>query len=311
MPSIQDFATIVSALGEPYVHGSDYAVYNEDCLRGLRRVPAACVDLTVTSPPYNIGKEYERPLPLDEYIAWTTTWLAEVHRVTKPHGALCLNLGYVSVPGRGHAVPLPYLLWDRIPFFIVQEIVWNYEAGVAARRRLSPRNEKILWCVKDENSYTFNLDDIRDPDVKYPHQKKNGKLRCNTIGKNPSDVWRIAKVTSGTHRASAERTPHPAQFPVDLVERMVKGFSNPGDIVLDPFMGSGSTAEACMRSGRCAIGFELDGDYCRHAGVRLAGVEDDRRRLIDVPAMRESEVSGRGAVQRSLADSFEALGQRT
>src|SRR5205823_13886759 len=138
---------------------------------------------------------------------------------------------------------LPYLLWDKWPFFLIQEVVWNYGAGVAAKYSLSPRNEKFLWFVKDPLHYTFNLDEIRDPHVKYPLQKKNGKLRCNTAGKNPSDVWQIAKVTSGTDRASPERAPHPAQFPLDLIQRIVKGFSSRGVAVLDPFVGSGSTRE--------------------------------------------------------------------
>src|SRR5205814_10124070 len=131
------------------------------------------------------------------------------------------------------------------------------------------RNEKLLWYVKNPARYTFNLDAIRDPDVKYPRQKKNGKLRCNTIGKNPSDVWQIAKVTSGTDRASPERAPHPAQFPLDLIERIVKGFSSRGDAVLDPFVGSGSTAECCIRHGRPVIGFEVRRDYCEFAAKRL------------------------------------------
>ena len=192
-----------------------------------------------------------------------------------------LNLGYVALPDRARAIPLPYLLWDKCPFFLMQEIVWNYGAGVAARKALSPRNEKFLWYVKDPQHYTFNLDDIRDPDVKYPQQKKRGKLRCNTIGKNPSDVWQIAKVTSGTDRASPERAPHPAQFPLDLIERILKGFSRPGDLVLDPFMGSGTTAEACLRANREVIGFEIRRDYCDFIASRLRRVVESQRSLFD------------------------------
>ena len=110
--------------------------------------------------------------------------------------------------------PLLNLLWDRSPFYMIQEVVWNYGAGVAGRTMLSPRNEKFLWYVKNSLAYTFNLDAIRDKNVKYPNQKKNGKLKCNQAGKNPSDVWQFPKVTSGAKRSSKERTPHPAQFPV-------------------------------------------------------------------------------------------------
>ncbi len=195
--------------------------------------------------------------------------MGEIHRVTQASGAFWLNVGYVSVADRGKAVPLPYLLWDKSPFFLMQEVVWNYGAGVAAKASLSPRNEKLLWYVKNTAEYTFNLDAIRDPDVKYPHQKKNGKLRCNTLGKNPSDVWQIAKVTSGQDRASPERTNHPAQFPLDLINRIIAGFSDEGDLILDPFMGSGTVAVSCLEHRRPFIGIELRADYCEMAANRI------------------------------------------
>lgn len=266
-------------LGPPFCEGKGFAVYCTDCVEAMRALPARLVDLTVTSPPYNIGKEYEQPRPIEEYVAWCQRWFAEVFRLTSDRGAFWLNLGYVSLPGRAKAVPLPYLLWEKAPFFLMQEVVWNYGAGVAAKKSLSPRNEKLLWYTKDPENYIFNLDEIRDPDVKYPHQKKNGKLRCNTIGKNPSDVWQIAKVTSGTDRSSPERAPHPAQFPMDLVNRIVKGFSLPGDLVLDPFLGSGTTAEACLLQDRAVLGFEIRPDYCDYIGRRLAKAVESQRSL--------------------------------
>lgn len=258
-----------SLLGDPDVSLPGVALYRGDCLDFLRRIPDGCVDLTVTSPPYNIGKEYEEPLDLPHYLDWCAAWVREVHRVTKPGGAFWLNLGYLEVDGRGRAVPIPYLLWDRVPFFLLQEVVWQYGAGVASRLAFSPRNEKFLWYVRDPERYTFNLDAVRDPDVKYPNQKKNGKLKCNPLGKNPGDVWYFPKVTSGTNRASKERTPHPAQFPIAVIDRIIKACSNPGDVVLDPFMGSGSTAEAAIANDRRCIGFELRADYIDIAAQRL------------------------------------------
>ena len=88
------------------------------------------------------------------------------------------------------------------------------------------------------------MDSIRDPDVKYPNQKKNGKLKCNPLGKNPTNVWEIPKVTSGENRSSKERVNHPAQFPLALLDRIVKSCSNVGDLIFDPFIGSGSIAVA-------------------------------------------------------------------
>jgi adenine-specific DNA-methyltransferase len=254
-------------LGDPYWADPHVQIYHNDALAALRTMPPEVVALTVTSPPYNIGKEYERPLPLESYLEWSAAWIAEIHRVTARAGAFWLNLGYVSIPERAKAMPLSYLLWDRVPFYLVQEIVWNYGAGVAARMSFSPRNEKFLWYVKDAVEYTFNLDDVRDPDVKYPNQKKNGKLKCNPFGKNPTDVWSVPKVTSGANRSSPERTAHPAQFPEGVIERIILATSNQGDIVLDPFIGSGTTAVVARRLGRRVVGFESNETYIADVAV--------------------------------------------
>jgi adenine-specific DNA-methyltransferase len=263
-------------LGAPAYRSESVRLYRGDCLERMARLPDGLFALTVTSPPYNIGKEYERSLSIGQYVDWTRLWTGSVHRLTSPAGAFWLNVGYFGVPSKGKAVPIAYLVWDQTPFFMVQEVVWNYGAGVAGKRSFSPRNEKLLWFVRDPDNYTFNLDAVRDRDVKYPHQKKHGKLKCNPLGKNPSDVWQIPKVTSGTSRSSKERTPHPAQFPLALVERIILACSEPGDIVLDPFMGSGSLAEACIRTGRLAVGFEKDDRYIEVAAARLARAERAR-----------------------------------
>lgn len=260
---------IIERLGQPAVLSGSALIYQADCVPALKALANFGIPLTVTSPPYNIGKEYEQALPLPEYLSWCEEWLAGIHAATSTTGALWLNLGYVAVPGRGKAVPLPYLMWDRTEFFLRQEVVWTYGAGVAARHGLSPRNEKFLWYSKDPSNYTFNLDEIRDPDVKYPNQKKNGKIRVNPLGKNPGDVWALPKVTSGANRSSPERTPHPAQFPEAVIERIIRASSNPGDIVVDPFSGSGTTALVARRLGRIGVGFELEQRYVDVSGKRL------------------------------------------
>ena len=253
---------IKKILGKPYFENKDFLLYNGDCTELMSKLPPNLINTTITSPPYNIGKEYEKIMTVEDYINWCSSWIEQIYNLTKKDGSLLLNLGYLEVKDKGRNVPIPYLLWDKTPFYLIQEIIWNYGAGVSCRKILSPRNEKILWYVKDENNYTFNLDPIRDPNVKYPNQKKNGKLRCNPLGKNPSDVWQIAKVTSGSKRSSKERTKHPAQFPNELIDKFVQGFSNPNDIILDPFIGSGTTAEMSLKYGRKCIGFEIREDYC-------------------------------------------------
>ncbi len=269
------FESIIENLGKPLYRGDRYAIYNADSLELLKSFPNEVVDLFFTSPPYNIGKEYEKIIPVEEYLTWSELWIKEIYRSTKNTGAFIYNIGYLSIPNLGHAIPIAYLMWNRTPFYLNQEIIWNYGAGVATKYYLSPRNEKLLWFVKNENNYCFNLDDIRDPNVLYPNQKKNGKLRCNTLGKNPSDVWQIAKVTSGSGRASKERTKHPAQFPLDLCDRVIKGFSNTGEIVVDPFMGSGSSLESCLRNNRFTIGIEINQEYCRMAHERIRNTLSD------------------------------------
>lgn len=267
---------ILGFLGKPYFQTDNCLIYNLDCLEGMKKLPNEIINLTVTSPPYNIGKEYEEILSLDEYLTWCKRWIQQIYRLTTSNGAFWLNLGYISIPKRAKAIPIPYLLWDKIPFYLIQEIVWNYAAGVAGKKFFSPRNEKFLWYVKDELNYIFNLDDIRDPNVKYPNQKKNGKIKVNPLGKNPTDVWQISKVTSGKNRSSKERTPHPSQYPIAVIDRIIKASSNKGDIILDPFLGSGTTAITALKLDRSVIGFEINSDYCDMAIERIKKFKDEK-----------------------------------
>ena len=263
------FEEIKQTLGEPFFECEYGLLYNMDCENALKHLNTPCLASTITSPPYNIGKEYEDIMPLGDYLSWLSRIARSIEKITLSTGNFLLNVGYLSVRDKGRAVPIPYLIWDKIPFYLNQEIIWHYEAGIAAKKYLSPRNEKILWYVKDKDCYTFNLDSIRDPNVKYPNQKKKGKLRCNSIGKNPSDIWEIAKVTSGANRSSVERTAHPAQFPEDLIKRLMLGFTNKNDLVLDPFMGSGTVGAVAVELKRKCIGFEIEKRYCEIAKKRI------------------------------------------
>ena len=274
------FETIKQALGTPYYECKYGMIYNMDCEKALSMLKDACFSSTITSPPYNIGKSYEEIMPLNDYLKWLENISDHIYRLTKPDGNYLLNIGYLSIPEKGHAIPISYLLWDKSPFYLNQEIVWHYEAGVSAKRYLSPRNEMILWYVKDKDNFTFNLDAIRDPNVKYPNQKKNGRLRCNTIGKNPSDVWDIAKVTSGKDRSSEERTAHPAQFPEDLIKRLILGFTNAEDLILEPFLGSGTVGAVSVELNRRFVGFEIDTSYCEIAKKRIFRKIQERESML-------------------------------
>jgi len=265
-----NFFKIIDILGTPDILKGKAAIYRMDCLKGLKKIDTEIFNLTVTSPPYNIGKEYENIISLDDYILWVIEWAHKIYDCSLNNASFWLNVGYIEIANKGKAVPIPYLLWDKLKFYFQQEIVWNYSAGVSCKKMLSPRNEKLLWFLKDKGNYIFNLDEIRDPNVKYPNQKKNGVLRCNPLGKNPSDVWQIKKVTSGEKRSSKERTAHPAQFPEALIDRIIKASSNENDLILDPFMGSGTVAKVANDNNRFSIGFEINEDYMNIIEERLA-----------------------------------------
>jgi len=255
---------LIDIVGEPYYSKNGYILYNMDNNEFMNKIKESefRFDLTVTSPPYNIGKEYEKNMSVDNYINWCETWLNNIYESSSLTSSFWLNLGYLDIKGKAKAIPITYLLWDKIKFFLQQEIVWNYGAGVSAKKFFAPRNEKFLFYVRDEKNYTFNLDAVRDPNVKYPNQKKNGKLRCNPLGKNPTDVWQFPKVTSGSKRSSKERTAHPAQFPLSVIDRVIKVSSNEFDIVFDPFSGSGTTGIAANGNYRIYIGTEIKKEYC-------------------------------------------------
>lgn len=265
---------IKKLIGKPFFESQNILLYKMDCIEFMQKLDKPIFDLTITSPPYNIGKEYEKKVKFDQYLNWSKSWMIKLFDVTKKNGMFWLNLGYFKVPAKGCAVPIPYLLWDKSPFYFLQEIVWHYGAGVAAKKLFSPRNEKFLWYVKNPKKYLFNLDSIRDKNVKYPHQKKNGVLKVNPNGKNPTNVWIVPKVTSGNGRSSRERTPHPAQFPIQIIERIIKSCSRKNNILFDPFMGSGTVAVSALQNDRCVVGCEIKSKYLNIAKKRIEKLEN-------------------------------------
>lgn len=260
---------IKDKVGKPYFSSGNVLLYKMDCTEFMESLNSNIIDLTITSPPYNIGKEYEKTVKNEDYLEWCEKWLNQIYQSTSQFGSFWLNLGYFEIPEKGKCVPISYLLWDKSPFYFLQEIVWSYGAGVATKKYYSPRNEKYLWYVKNPNRYIFNLDDVRDKNVKYPNQKKNGKLKCNPLGKNPSNVWNIPKVTSGRNRSSAERVDHPAQFPIAILDRIIKASSNRDDLIFDPFIGSGSVAVSAIQNDRMVVGCEINEKYLEIAKDRI------------------------------------------
>jgi adenine-specific DNA-methyltransferase len=240
-----------------------------DCMNLLHGIPDDSVRLIVTSPPYNLGKSYERKGDFDKYLAWQDEVIAECIRVLHPQGSLCWQVGnYVH---EGEIVPLDIALYPsfkRRGMKMRNRIIWHFEHGLHCTRRLSGRHETIMWFTKSDD-YLFNLDAIRVPQ-KYPGKKhfkgpKAGQYSCNPLGKNPGDVWVIPNVKNN----HVEKTIHPCQFPIELVERLVLSMTESGDWVLDPFAGVGSALAAAVRHGRRAAGAELDKEYVAIAKERL------------------------------------------
>lgn len=226
-------------------------------------------DLVVTSPPYNIGKEYEENKSIEEYINWQRRVITKIHSRVKDSGSICWQVGnYVN---NGSILPLDI---ELAPIFydlgcqMRNRIIWHFGHGLHSKKRFSGRYEVILWYTKGDE-YKFNLDSVRTP-AKYPGKKsykgKNkGQLSGNPLGKNPEDVWDIPNV-KGNHM---EKTSHPCQFPVGLIERLVLALTDEGDLVFDPFSGVASTGVAALAKHRRFWGCEIQRDYLLIGKERL------------------------------------------
>lgn len=256
-------------IAERYSADADCVLYAGDCRTLLRAVPEGSVRLVVTSPPYNLGKAYERRLALDDYVAQQREVIEGCMRVLAADGSICWQVG--NWVDNGTIVPLDvplYPLFAEHGLKLRNRIVWHFEHGLHASRRFSGRYEVVLWFTRD-GDYCFDLDAVRVPQ-KYPQKKhykgpRRGELSGNPLGKNPGDLWVIPNVKAN----HVEKTDHPCQFPVELVERLVLALTQPGDVVLDPFMGVGSTAVAALMHGRRAIGAEMMAEYVATARERV------------------------------------------
>lgn len=244
-------------------------VYTGDCLNLLKTIPDNTLQLIVTSPPYNIGKEYEKKLNLRTYLEQQTIVIKECVRALSDHGSICWQVGnYVD---GGTIIPLDiflYPIFENLGLQMRNRIIWHFEHGLHCSRRFSGRYETIIWFTKTKN-YIFNLDPVRIPQ-KYPGKKyfkgpKAGQYSCNPLGKNPGDLWVIPNVKSN----HVEKTEHPCQFPVELIERLVLSLSNENDWVFDPFLGSGTSIVAAIRHGRKGAGAETVARYAEVARQRI------------------------------------------
>jgi adenine-specific DNA-methyltransferase len=240
---------------------AEVIINNGSCYEFTKTVPDKSVTLVITSPPYNIGKKYEKKSSLNEYYYKQEQIIDECVRILSDNGSICWQIG--NFVENSEIVPLDILLY---PIFqkhnlkLRNRIIWQFGHGLHASKRFSGRYETILWFTKTDN-YIFNLDAVRIPQ-KYPQKKyfkgpRIGELSCNPLGKNPSDIWDIPNVKNN----HVEKTIHPCQFPIELVERLVLALTNENNMVFDPFLGVGSTTAAALKNNRKGMGCEIIEEY--------------------------------------------------
>lgn len=260
---------------------ADIVLYHGDVSDFVATIPDSSVSLIVTSPPYNLGKEYEDRVSIEKYLGTQARVIAELYRVLEEDGSICWQVG--NFVDNGEVYPLDilyYNIFKELGLHLRNRIVWRFGHGLHASKRFSGRYETILWFTKSDH-YIFNLDAVRVPS-KYPgkrHYKgpKKGQLSGNPLGKNPSDVWEflaqewetafwdIPNVKSN----HPEKTIHPCQYPIALIERCVLALTNEGDWVFDPYVGVGTLLIAGLMHNRRVMGSEQEVRYVDIARERL------------------------------------------
>lgn len=292
-------------IADHYDPQAELVLFQGDVSDFLATIPDKTVRLIVTSPPYNLGKEYEDRVSIERYLRGQAQVIAELHRVLTEDGSLCWQVG--NFVDEGEVFPLDilyYPIFKNLGLALRNRIIWHFGHGLHTSKRFSGRYETILWFTKSDQ-YVFNLDPVRVP-AKYPgkrHYKgpNKGKPSGNPKGKNPSDVWEVLLEDweecfweiPNVKSNHPEKTIHPCQFPVELVERCVLALTNEGDWVLDPYAGVGSALIAAVKNNRRAMGSEKEPQYIQIARERLIAYYNGTLRLralgtpVYVPSGRE------------------------
>lgn len=283
-----------------------FVLWHEDVDQFLRRIPASpTFDLVVTSPPYNLGKDFESKRQIGDYIDWQSAVITKVAKLLKPESSLCWQVGnYVE---DGAIIPLDIELapaFKSSGLLLRNRIIWKFGHGLHTKRRFSGRYEVVLWYTNGD-AYTFNLDPIRVPS-KYPSKKhykgpKAGQLSGNPLGKNPEDVWEIPNVKSN----HVEKTSHPSQFPVALVERLILALTDPGDLVFDPFAGVATTGVAAAMHRRRFWGCDISREYLEIGKHRISDALEGtaKYRPVNKP-IYDPRTSNLSAIPREFEENY-------
>ncbi len=271
----------IRSIHENFESSAQVVTHCGDTLEFVGSVPSGSQRLIVTSPPYNIGKVYEEQKSLDVYLKDQERVIEELVRCLAPDGSLCWQVG--NFVDHGEVFPLDtlfYPIFKKRGLKLRNRIIWQFGHGLHASRRFSGRYETLLWFTKSDH-YLFNLDKVRIP-AKYPGKTfykgpNRGMPSGNPLGKNPSDVWTFiaqewdAEIWEipNVKANHPEKTIHPCQFPIELVERCVLAFTSESDWVLDPYMGVGSALIAALLHDRRAVGCDKEREYVELAKQRI------------------------------------------
>ncbi len=260
---------------------AEIVIFPGDVSEFVAQVPDHSVALVVTSPPYNLGKEYENRVSIEQYLKIQSQLIAQLYRILREDGSICWQVGNFVENGEVYPLDILYYpIFKELGMKLRNRIIWKFGHGLHASKRFSGRYETILWFTKSDN-YIFNLDAVRVP-AKYPGKRhfkgpNKGKPSGNPLGKNPSDVWEILVQDweelvwdiPNVKSNHPEKTIHPCQFPIELVERCVLALTNTGDWVFDPYMGVGSSLIAALLHDRRAMGCEKEAAYVDIAHQRV------------------------------------------
>lgn len=274
-----------------YKQDSSIITHSGEVLPFLTTIPSGLFRLIITSPPYNIGKAYEQPKELADYLNDQEKVIQSLVRCLADNGSLCWEVGnYVS---NGEVFPLDamfYPIFKRHGLKLRNRIIWQFGHGLHASHRFSGRYETILWFTKSDN-YVFNLDDVRIP-AKYPGKTfykgpKRGQPSGNPLGKNPSDVWTFVAgewdkevwEIPNVKANHPEKTSHPCQFPVELVERCVLALTSENDWIFDPYMGTGSSLIAGLLHNRKVAGCDKESSYVEITKNRITDLFSGQLKL--------------------------------
>jgi site-specific DNA-methyltransferase (adenine-specific) len=231
-----------------------------DCIEVLSKVSEPFADLIFADPPFNIGYKYDKyydKIKSKNYIAWTRDWMAACKKVLKPHGSF-----YIAI-GDEYAANVK-IIADELGLFMRNWLIWHYTFGQQMKNKFARSHTHIFYFVNNKNNFTFNDHAVRVPSDR---QLIYNDRRANPEGKMPDDVWTEYSRVCGTFKERAGW--HPCQMPESLLKRIIAVSSNPGDCVLDPFSGSGTTAAAAYQLSRNYVALDISEKYVENAKERL------------------------------------------